>query len=205
VTSELKLLIVGIGGQGVVSAARFLGRAATSAGLEAWIGQLHGMSQRGGSVESTVCLGGARTGFVAASEADVVLALEPLEAERAIPRMSSRTLVLVEPRPIIPLSLRLAGGAYPELDGILGRIAAVAADVHTVDSGSIALEVGAPRSLNVAMIAALTAFDVLPFGTEALRAAVEAISPARFLDVNLRAFDLGCEQGRRARVLGAAR
>ena len=85
--STLRILIVGVGGQGVLSAARHIGQAALDHGLEARIGQIHGLSQRGGSVESTVVLGPGSTGFVSMGQADVLLALEPLEALRALARV----------------------------------------------------------------------------------------------------------------------
>ena len=83
---NLAVLVVGVGGQGTLTAARVLGEAAMAEGLPVRLGQLHGMSQRGGSVESTVLIGPGRSAFLPRRGADVILGLEPLELLREIGR-----------------------------------------------------------------------------------------------------------------------
>ena len=163
------------------------------------------MSQRGGSVDATVCFGPGSTALVSRAEADVVLAFEPLEALRALARMSPRTLVLINERPVVPFSLTLQGESYPGLDSILVRIAEVTRRIEVVDGSKAADGCGAPRSLNVTMLGALTAFDGLPFGSETLRAAVAATGRAEVRDANLRAFDAGRELGRTCSLAASRR
>ncbi len=189
--ARLRILLVGVGGQGVLTAARHIGEACLQAGHEAVLGQLHGMSQRGGSVESTVVVGGAESSFIEDGEADVVLGLEPLETLRARPRMHARTKVVTSTAPIVPHLLSQMGKPYPPLAEILSAIRAVAASVEALDGAAIVRQAGARQALNVAMLGALAALEVLPFPAEALWSAVAARTRERFLGGNRRAFELG--------------
>ncbi|MBI4879353.1 MAG: indolepyruvate oxidoreductase subunit beta [Planctomycetes bacterium] len=189
--ARLRILIVGVGGQGVLTAARHLGEACLRTGHEAVLGQLHGMSQRGGSVESTVVVGGAESSFIEEGEADVVLGLEPLETLRARPRMHAQTRVVTSTTPVVPHLLSQMGKPYPPLPEILSAIRAAAPDLTTLDSAAIVRQAGARRALNVAMLGALAALEVLPFPAAALWSAVAARTPERFVAGNRRAFELG--------------
>ena len=184
------ILIVGVGGQGVISAARILGEAGVAAGVDAVLSQLHGMSQRGGSVESAVLLGPGGSALIQAGGADVVVALEPLEALRAQPRMSARTQVLVATDRVVPSAFAVQGRTYPDNDEILQRLRAVTPHVHPVDGARLLAEAGAPKALNMAMLGALGALGLLPFDPQTLRAAALARSNGRGA-TNGRAFDAG--------------
>ncbi len=161
------MLIVGVGGQGVLTAGRALGEAALAAGLDVRVGQLHGMSQRGGSVASTVVIGAGRGAFIPEGGADVLLALEPLEALRARPRVGPSTIALVSRRPITPTPMTLQGVAYPDVDGVLAEIRAAVGRLVVLD-GPVG---GDLRGLNVWMLGALASLGVLPLPVNQLRAA----------------------------------
>jgi indolepyruvate ferredoxin oxidoreductase, beta subunit len=188
---RLKILLVGVGGQGVLTAARHLGEAARLSGRDVVLGQLHGMSQRGGSVESTVLIGYRGSSFIEEGEADIVLALEPLEAKRARPRMRSSTIVLTSTKPVVPLLLSQTGQPYPEIASILDSIRTVTSEVIAIDGDRIVREAGSLRSLNIAMLGALSSLDLLPFDSAFLWKTIAASTSPRFLDSNLRAFELG--------------
>ena len=188
---RLRILVVGAGGQGVLTAARILGDAASRSGLEAVLGQLHGMSQRGGSVESTVLIGPGRSSFIEDRGADAVLGLEPLEVLRARRKMSERTKVVTNLGRVVPYTLGLKGQGYPDLQQILAGIRAVTPEVVEVDGPAIVEAAGGSRCLNIAMVGALAGLDVLPFDDKALWSSVEARCPARYLATNQRAFELG--------------
>ena len=195
VRERLRILVVGTGGQGVLTAARHLGEAARLSGREVVLGQLHGMSQRGGSVESTVLVGFSGSSFIEAGEADVVLGLEPLEVLRARPRMSAATLVVTNTVAVSPHLLAQLGKPYPELDVILAGIRAVTPRVTAVDGAAILRDVGVPRVLNIAMLGALSRLGALPFDAELLWSAIEADCPPKYLAANRRAFERGIEAG----------
>ncbi len=189
--SSLKLVGVGCGGQGVVSIARILGDAAMMADWDVRVGQLHGMSQRGGSVEVSVLLGPGDSSFIADGAADVVLGLEPLEASRARRKMSARTIAVVSSGRVVPHTLVQQGLAYPDVDELLADIRAVAGTLIEVDGASLTRQSGTRRALNIVMLGALAGLGVLPFEHQMLERAIEQRSPPRYLEHNRRAFELG--------------
>jgi indolepyruvate ferredoxin oxidoreductase beta subunit len=189
--SRFKLLLVGAGGQGVLTAARFLGEAAQRAGRGVVVGQLHGMSQRGGSVSCTVLVGPGASSFIEDGGAHAVLGLEPLEVLRARPKMSAGTKVVVNLGPVVPYTLAQRGQEYPEVTRILADVRSLAPDVVEVDGVALAEVAGSRRSLNIVMLGALAGLRILPFDGEALRNVVEDRCPARYLEPNRRAFALG--------------
>jgi len=195
-----RLLLMGVGGQGVLTAARTLGEAAMACGLSVRVGQLHGLSQRGGSVEGSVVIGPGQTGFVGSKQADVVLGLEPLETQRALPRMSAQTQVVLNRTHVALNSLTVQGLEYPSLTETLAAIGAVTRHVTVVDGMALAHEAGNPRALNVVMLGLLAGLNVLPLDAAALAAAVDARSPERHREINRRAFQLGRESAGRESV-----
>jgi len=190
---RFRILVVGIGGQGVLTASRLLGEAATRSGLGVVLGQLHGMSQRGGSVQSTVIIGPGRSSFIEQGQADVVLGVEPLEVLRARDKMSINTNVVVNLGQVVPHTLGLKGESYPEMDRLLDDIRAVAPQLTEVDGPAILEAVGVPRTLNIAMLGALAGLRILPYDDAMLWKAVEEYWPAHFCEPNRRAFSLGKE------------
>jgi len=200
VSTTCNLVLVGVGGQGVLSTARLLGRAATGADLEARVGQIYGLSQRGGSVEATVRIGPVRTAFISGAEADVVLGLEPLETERALPRMSAKTTVLVNRTPIVPTSLTLDRADYPDLESIVEHIDSVAGIVQVIDGNALARLAGDPSRLNMVMLGALDGLGVLPIPSDILATAVERHGSKLDSEGRGRAFRSGREFGESALV-----
>ena len=152
----------------LLTAARMLGDAAHGAGIDVAVGQLYGMSQRGGSVQCTVLLGGGRSSFLTGG-ADVV----------------------VNRGTMVPYGLSKAGRAYPDFAEIVAELEGMTPRVTVVDGPGLLAGVGANRTLNVLMLGALAGLGVLPFGVEALWAAVGVRSPKGFLEANRLALDLG--------------
>jgi indolepyruvate ferredoxin oxidoreductase beta subunit len=196
VSVRARLLLVGVGGQGVLTAAAFLGEAALLAGLNVNVGQIHGMSQRGGSVEATVVIGPGATAHIA--QADVVLGLEPLELLRALPRIDGRTLVIAARDGLSPFSLTMQGEAYPPVETILSRVREIARKLVVIDCAPVLREVGEPRALNTVMLGALAVLGATPFDDDVMWRAVERSTPPRLLETSRRAFALGGEAARRA-------
>ena len=184
-------LLVGVGGQGVLTAAQVLGAAAQSAGLHVVVGQLHGMSQRGGSIECTVKIGPGESSVVGDGEADVVLAFEPLEALRALPRMRKDTRVILSLGTIVPFELVRTGGTYPPVDSIVEQLRAVAGQVVPLDGVKIVGKTGADRTLNVVMLGAAAGLGMLPMSEEHVLGAVLERTAPKFREANRAAFLLG--------------
>ncbi|UCF66935.1 MAG: indolepyruvate oxidoreductase subunit beta [Acidobacteriota bacterium] len=186
-----RILLVGVGGQGVLSAGRWLGDAADAQGLEMTVAQIHGLSQRGGSVQSAVGLGGLRSPEIPSGMADVLLAFEPMEALRALPKISKRTAALVNTRPLLPSSLQSTGRPYPALSSLLDPLRDAAGSLLALDATSLADRAGSFRSLNAVMLGLLAGSGLLSFPAERLLdAMLEAVHPP-FREVNRKAFSLG--------------
>jgi indolepyruvate ferredoxin oxidoreductase beta subunit len=195
-----RILIAGVGGQGVLSAGRWLGDAAASCGLSMVVAQIRGLSQRGGSVQCSVAVGGLRAPEIPDRMADVLIALEPMEGARAVSKVSKRTSAFVNTRPLLPCSLQTAGLPYPPLSSVLDPIEEAAGSMVAVDASKLAEEAGSPRSLNVVMLGMLAASELLPFpGDRLLHVILEAGIPA-FAEVNRSAFRLAHEAVKEARA-----
>jgi len=179
--------LVGVGGQGILLGAAILAETAAGAGLEVKASEVKGMAQRGGSVLSTVRFG-EHVWSPVAPHADVVVATELLEGIRGLDLLGGRgTLVCAATTRITPGSVLRREEEYP--DDLAGAAARRSVRLLAVDAEAIAREAGSLRAVNVALLGA--ASTVLPFTEEQWRRGLEAAAPAKILDVNLRAFELG--------------
>jgi len=184
------LLLVGVGGQGVLTAARILGDAALGAGLEVTVGQLHGMSQRGGSVSCTVQIGPGKSSWIV-DHVDVLVAFEPLEALRALPSVGKGTRVVMNLGTISPPAVLAGAADYPSCEDIVTQMKSAASSVTLIDGPTLVEEVGEARTLNTIMLGALAGLGLLPFDGSILSDAANRKLPIRYQDRNRQAFDLG--------------
>ncbi|MBX6423300.1 indolepyruvate oxidoreductase subunit beta [Thermosulfurimonas sp. F29] len=186
-----RILAVGVGGQGILLFSRVLGEAALREGYPVAMSEVHGMAQRGGVVETNIVVGAVRSPYISPGEADVLVALEPVEALRALSRCRKEATAIVSTDPVVPQIVKDGLATYPELPPLLQRLRGVLPRVYLLSGEELAQEAGSTRALNVVLLGALAATGVLPFGREAFLAALKkAVKPA-YLDLNLRAFDLG--------------
>ena len=102
----VRIFFTGVGGQGNVLASKLLGEAALLSDIPVVLSEIHGMSQRGGVVESTAVIGGALSPVIADGEADILMAFEPLEALRALRKINGKSIVVVSTAPLPPLWIR---------------------------------------------------------------------------------------------------
>lgn len=181
--------LVGVGGQGILLTADVLARTAAEAGLDVKKTEIHGMSQRGGSVSSQVRFGAkVRSPIVPDGEADILVAFDAVEAVRALPSVRPEGRALVDRCYLVPITVSSGLQPAPEdPDAMLGRL--YGDRLLRVDSRALAAEAGNPRTANMAIAGALS--RLLPFPEEAWLAALRGRIPAKLLDVNLRAFALG--------------
>jgi indolepyruvate ferredoxin oxidoreductase beta subunit len=192
------IFITGVGGQGSLSASTFLGQAAVEAGLKVLVGEIHGMAQRGGIVESTVRIGEVYGPIISDGQADILLAFEPIEALRAMVKASERTLVVTNTHPVVPATVSMKGQKYPDTDEVLGRIRAISPHVIAFDATETARQAGNAQALNAVLLGVLAGAGVLPFGTEILRTVVLDGVPQKARDVNEKAFAMGMEMAAKA-------
>jgi indolepyruvate ferredoxin oxidoreductase beta subunit len=196
--STARTLLVGVGGQGVLTAAQVLGAAAHREGRAVVVGQLHGMSQRGGSLECTVKVGPDECTVIGPGEADVLLAFEPIEALRALPRVGPGTRALVSVGTIVPFAEARSGRDGPGTDAILASLRAEVKDLASIDGPRLVADAGADRTLNAVMLGAAAALGWTAPGADALLAELLARTSPRFRGHNRRAFDLGRAAAQRA-------
>lgn len=189
--ARLRIYFVGVGGQGTLTATNLLARAALDAGLEAVGGEVHGMAQRGGVVESALLLGGWRSPRVDHGEADVLLGFEPLETLRGLPYLRRGGAVFSSSDPLAPLSVALGQAAYPGMERIRREVAAVADRHWFLPCRSLGREAGSVQSGGTALLGAACASGLLPLDFDALTAAIRRHLPARIQAVNLAAAELG--------------
>ena len=194
-----RILIAGTGGQGVLTAARLLCDCFVELGHEVVSGQLHGMAQRGGSVQSTVIMDGGISPVIAEGRADFVVGFEPAETARALSLMSSRTVVYMNTAPVVPfvvgqrLALKEEGAAYPEVEHLREAVSAVAPRTFALDASRLAEECGSLRALNMVMLGCLLGSGLLSCRAEAFWAVAERRMPAALRATNARAFRSGAE------------
>ncbi len=186
----MNIMIVGVGGQGSLLASRILGRAALDAGHEVKVSEVHGMSQRGGSVVTYVKYGEqVDAPLICRGEADVILSFELLEAARWLPYLRRGGSIVTSTQTINPMPVVTGAAVYPE--DIVRKIRDKGVALIAADTLAIAREAGSEKAANVALIG--LAAHVLGFSDEELRAAISACVPPKFTDVNLRAYTLGTQ------------
>ena len=185
---KFDLVIVGVGGQGTLLASKILGHLALNEGCGVKVSEVHGMSQRGGSVITHVRVGDeVFSPIVAAGEADYLLSFEQLEAARAASFLREGGVAIVNTQVIWPMPVITGAMQYPEkpLAVLEGRT------VECADALGIAVECGSQKALNLVLLGMLSRH--LPFAAEAWEEAIAACVPAKTLAVNLAAFMRGRE------------
>ena len=192
------ILIASVGGQGGITLARALSTAAMGMGLNVRVGESLGMAQRGGSVRSHVRLGDDVQGaLIPEGKADVVISLEPAEALRVVKYLSGDTTVIVNSSPVLPISVLLNETSYPEIGDIEELLRKVAGKVYTIGALDLAVKAGTSRSLNVVMLGAYMALGESVLSIEAVKEALKETLPPRYLEMNMRAFEMGMEEMRK--------
>lgn len=182
------IMIVGVGGQGTLLASRILGHVFMGEGYDVKVSEVHGMSQRGGSVVTYVKYGEkVYSPVICRGEADIILSFEELEAARWLPYMKKDGLLITNTQQINPMPVVTGAMEYPA--DLIGKIKALGAACIDVDALTLAREAGNEKAVNVVLIGVLTRH--LGLDPEKMREAIRALVPAKFLEVNLRAFDLG--------------
>jgi indolepyruvate ferredoxin oxidoreductase beta subunit len=187
---HLKILLVGVGGQGILTAARVIGEAALQSDLEVQIGEIHGMSQRSGIVETTVVLGDFHSPLIDEREADLIIGFEPLEALRALPRAAPHATVILNTRPILPYSVESGQAHYPEICEIEAHIQSQVQSLISLDAETLACESGSAIAQNMVLLGVACASHRIPIPPEIFRPALSQVDP-RHAELNLRAFEKG--------------
>ncbi|BBO88736.1 indolepyruvate oxidoreductase subunit beta [Desulfosarcina ovata] len=186
-----RLIIVAVGGQGNLLASKVLGEAALLCGVPVRMSEIHGMAQRGGVVESSVVFGDAKSTIISDGEADVLVGFEPLETLRALNKCSRETTVITNMTPLPPFTVAIGRGTYPDLNQLQTLIQAKTKQLIAFDAVELAKSAGSVLAVNIVLLGALIKTGILPITKENLQTAIRTKTKKAFVDVNLKAFDLG--------------
>ncbi len=184
------IMIVGVGGQGSLLASRLIGNVLLQQGYDVKVSEVHGMSQRGGSVVTYVKYGDVvNSPVVTKGEADIIISFEQLEAARWLPYLKKGGHLVTSTQKIDPMPVITGAAVYPE--NIIEKIKAQGVDVIAVDALSLAEQAGNSKASNVVLMGVVS--TKMPFDVKVWERAVEQCVPAKFLELNKKAFALGRE------------
>jgi|YelNatPaOPRAMG01_1025707.scaffolds.fasta_scaffold00972_10 indolepyruvate ferredoxin oxidoreductase beta subunit len=186
----VSIVFAGVGGQGLITIASILGRGAIVEGKHAIMTELHGMSQRGGSISVEVRIGEYRSAIIPARTADAIVGFEEMETVRNINKLKDDGLILLNRRTIHPIELTMIGQSYPveEIENYLrGR------NIVFVEADEIAMKLGNKKVTNAVMLGALFATHILGLREDSLLTAIREALDRKYWDVNIAAFSAGKE------------
>lgn len=184
------IILCGVGGQGILSVATIIGEAATKAGINLKQAEVHGMSQRGGDVQSNLRLSTNQihSDLIPQGACDVIISMEPMEALRYLPYLAKDGVVVTNSKPFVNIP------NYPEEQALFAELASLPRVVQ-LDIEQVAKDAGSARSANVVLLG-MAAKHIGIVSTEQLRNAVATVFARKgeaVVNANLKAFDLGVE------------
>ncbi len=184
------IMIVGVGGQGTLLASRIIGAVLLEGGYDVKVSEVHGMSQRGGSVVTYVKYGDkVYSPVIEKGEADLILSFEELEAARWLPYLKQGGRLVLNTQRINPMPVITGAAEYPE--NITEKLKKTGADITAVDALKIAEEAGSAKAVNVALLGVLSGST--EFGEDVWMKAIEKCVPEKALDINKKAFKIARE------------
>ena len=183
------IMIVGVGGQGTLLASKMLGYVLLQRGYDVKVSEVHGMSQRGGSVVTYVRYGKkVYSPVIDKGEADVIISFEKLEAARWLEFLKKDGTIITKTQEVEPMPVITGAAAYPE--NLIEKMQAAGAKVDAKDFLSIAQEAGSAKAVNIALMGRLSTYFP-EISDEQWQDAIEKIVPPKFLDLNRKAFEAG--------------
>ena len=192
-SQKLRIYLTGVGGQGTLTATTLLTRIILDQNLPVVAGEIHGMAQRGGVVESTILIGGWQSPSLQLGEADILLGFEPLETLRGLAYLRTGGAVFSSTEFSPPPSVSAGKAVLPPMESIEHSVAEVADKAWFFPIKTIGLQAGSQQSGNTALIAAACASGLIPVSIQALEAGIGKYMPPKLVEVNLKAVALGVE------------
>jgi len=186
-----RVIIVAVGGQGNLLASKVLGEAALSADIPIRMSEIHGMAQRGGVVESAIVFGDARSTIISDGEADVLVGFEPSETLRALNKCNAGTLVITNLSPLMPFTVNIGKGVYPDLKQLQDLIGAKTRKLIAFNAAELAKQAGNVMAVNMVLLGALIRTQTVPLAADQVKTVIHTKTKKAFTEVNLNAFELG--------------
>ena len=182
------IMIVGVGGQGSLLASKLLGKLLVSEGFDVKVSEVHGMSQRGGSVVTYVRFGDkVYSPIITDGEADFIVSFEKIEAARWLPCLKKGGTIVVNTQQIDPMPVIIGKADYPE--HVLEEIKDTGAHVDAVDALSLAEKAGSVKAVNIVLMARLAKYFDIPYDSW-IKAIENTVTP-KFAEMNKKSFELG--------------
>ena len=182
------IMIVGVGGQGSLLASKMLGKLLLSQGYDVKVSEVHGMSQRGGSVVTYVRYGEkVYSPIIDKGTADFIISFEKLEAASWVPYLKKGGKIIMSTQEIDPMPVIIGAAQYPE--NLVEKMQAAGADVDAIDALDLAMQAGSSKAVNLVLMGRLSKY--FEATQEAWMEALEACVPPKFLELNKKAFALG--------------
>lgn len=182
------IMIVGVGGQGSLLASKLLGHLLLSEGYDVKVSEVHGMSQRGGSVVTYVRFGEkVYSPIIDKGQADFIVSFEKLEAARYVEYLKEDGRIVVNTQEIDPMPVITGAAVYPE--NLIEKMKGLGIQVDDMDCLSLAEEAGSVKAVNIVLMGRLSKYFDIPL--EKWQQAIEECVPAKFAAMNQKAFLLG--------------
>lgn len=182
------IMIVGVGGQGTLLASKILGHLMLSEGYDVKVSEVHGMSQRGGSVVTYVRFGDkVYSPIIDKGEADIIISFEQLEAARYVEYLKPDGWIVTSTQQIDPMPVITGAAKYPE--NLIDSMKKLGVKVDALDCLTLANEAGSSKAVNIVLMGRISKYFDIPL--EKWDKAIEECVPAKFLELNKKAFKLG--------------
>ena len=187
------ILLCGVGGQGTVLASKLLAAAAIEKNIPVMSAETIGMAQKGGSVFSHLRMGDdIQTPMLSKNSADIIIGFEPAEAVRMLPYLAENGCVIVNQRPVIPVTSVLKTSSYDSSE-MIEYLKQQIKNLIVVDGSAACNKIGSPKVLNMVLLGAALESGVLPFTSEEIKNVMQKRVKPRFYELNCRALDYAAE------------
>jgi indolepyruvate ferredoxin oxidoreductase beta subunit len=198
--NTINIAITGVGGQGVLTLAEILAKAALQCGFNVRVGEIHGMAQRGGHVVCTVRVGeNAKGPIVDPGSAHLLVGFEPIETLREIHLVKQGGCVLMSSHVQYPVAVSMGQADYPNHEEIIKNMKKYTDKIVEFDALDLAAKAGSTRALNMVMLGAIIGTDLLPITEGVAIDVVREAFPKKFEKINTTATKLGLEQAKSCR------
>ncbi|GAB6888769.1 indolepyruvate oxidoreductase subunit beta [Desulfothermus okinawensis JCM 13304] len=191
--NKMRIFLAGVGGQGTLTATNLISLIALDKNIDVTSGEIHGMAQRGGIVESTVLLGGYLSPKIDLGEADMLLGFEPVETLRALKYLKKGGTVVWNTNPTYPVGVSTGMEKYPEMDYIEHKINQCADKTYKLPCIEIADKAGTTKCANMVLLGAFFSIDVSPFTLIELEQGIKKYMSPKIQEINIKAARLGSE------------
>lgn len=196
--NNYNILLAGVGGQGLMLLSQVMGDACTRSGVKVVVGAQHGLAQRSGSISAHVRIGDAYSPLIPYGTADVIIAMDAMEALRYVEFLKQGGIVIMNSRIMHPpletapiIKNRQEKGMYVTLEQVKEQLGKVAEKVIAIDAEKVAVEAGNPRTENIVLLGAASTLGGFPVKIESLKESIGRVVPKNAVEVNMKAFDLG--------------